>query len=171
MEIWKNIEGFENLYQVSNLGNVKCLKHTCPGKYGNLRTVKEHLMNPCINKKNGYVYVTLSNKDRGRTFAIHRLVAKAFVDNPEGLTIINHKDENKLNNSADNLEWCTSYYNNTYNDVHLKRKHYAHTYEFERNKIVCKFNELRMLISEFKTKYPDVDICDFDIKCNNHGKQ
>lgn len=51
MEIWKDIEGFETLYQVSNLGNVKCLKHTCPGKYGNLRTVKEHLMKPCVNKK------------------------------------------------------------------------------------------------------------------------
>ena len=125
MEIWKDIKNFEGLYQVSNLGRVKCLEHKCPGRYkGKYRTVKEHMMTCVENKTNGYLYVALSNLDRGRTFTVHRLVANAFIPNPENKPVLNHKDENKHNNCVDNLEWCTSLYNNTYKDVHLKRKYY-----------------------------------------------
>lgn len=155
-EIWRDIEGFEGLYQVSNLGRVKCVEHKCPGRCG-LRTVKEHLMTQVKGAK-GYMYVSLSNMDRGRTFTVHRLVAKAFIPNPENNPVVNHKDENKANNCVDNLEWCTSLYNNTYNDVHLKRKRYAHTYEYDLDRITKNVRKLQKSIEDFKIKYPEVDI-------------
>ena len=111
-EIWKDIEGFEGLYQVSNLGRVKCVEHKCPGRHG-LRTVKEHLMTQVKGSK-GYLYVSLSNMDRGRTFTVHRLVAKAFIPNPDNLPCVNHKDEDKFNNNVSNLEWCTAKQNINY---------------------------------------------------------
>lgn len=159
IEEWKDIEGFEGLYQISSFGRVKCLEHTCPGRYkGKLRTVKEHIMTNTENKVNGYMYVSLSNSDRGRTFLVHKLVAKAFLPNPDNKTIINHKDENKHNNHVDNLEWCTSYYNNTYNNVHLKRKHYTHKYEYDFNKIKTLEEKLYKLKVEFIEKYPSIDL-------------
>lgn len=161
IEEWKDIEGFEGLYQVSNLGRVKCLEHKCPGRYkGKLRTVKEHIMTNAENKNNGYMCVSLSNLDRGRTFLVHRLVAKAFLPNPDNKTIINHKDENKHNNCVTNLEWCTSYYNNTYNNVHLKRKHYVHRYEYDLNKIKVLEEKLNQLKAEFVKKYPSIELND-----------
>lgn len=154
-EIWKDIEGFEGLYQVSNLGRVKCVEHKCPGRHG-LRTVKEHLMTQVKGSK-GYFYVALSNMDRGRTFTVHRLVAKAFIPNPENLPCVNHKDEDKFNNNVDNLEWCTSLYNNTYNDVHLRRKKYVHTYEYTLDKITENVRKLKNDIQQFKKDNPNVN--------------
>ena len=157
-EVWKDIEGFEGLYQVSNLGNIKCLEHKCPGRYkGKFRTVKEHVMKQTKGSK-GYMYVILSNMDRGKTFLVHRLVAKAFVENPENKVIVNHKDEDKTNNKAENLEWCTSLYNNTYNDIHLRRKHYGHQYEYDLDKILKNVREINNSINDFKIKYPEIDI-------------
>lgn len=155
-EIWKNIDGFEGLYKVSNLGNVKCITHKCPGRYG-LRTVKEHLMTQVKGSK-GYYYVSLSNMDRGHTFAVHRLVAKAFIPNPDNLPCVNHKDENKGNNCIENLEWCTSLYNNTYNDVHLKRKRYTHKYQYELDKVIKNVREVLSEVNAFKEKYPNIHI-------------
>lgn len=159
-EIWKDIEGFEGLYQVSNLGRVKCVEHKCPGRHG-LRTVKEHLMTQVKGSK-GYFYVALSNMDRGRTFTVHRLVAKAFIPNPENLPCVNHKDEDKFNNNVDNLEWCTSLYNNTYNDVHLRRKKYSHTYEYTLDKITEKVRKLKIDIQQFKKDNPNVNISNLE---------
>ena len=159
-EIWKDIEGFEGLYQVSNFGRVKCVEHKCPGRHG-LRTVKEHLMTQVKGSK-GYFYVALSNMDRGRTFTVHRLVAKAFIPNPENLPCVNHKDEDKFNNNVDNLEWCTSLYNNTYNDVHLRRKKYVHTYEYTLDKITENVRKLKTDIQQFKKDNPNVNISDLE---------
>ena len=100
-EIWKQINDFDN-YEVSNLGNVR--RKTKKGY---------HLLKPSVNN-NGYYQVSLSKDGKAKPFRVHRLVAVAFIPNPDNLPIINHKDENKLNNNADNLEWCTQQYNVRY---------------------------------------------------------
>lgn len=99
-EIWKDIKGYEGLYQVSNLGNVRSLNYN--------RENKIKLLTPCI--KRGYKSICL-RKNSKKFFLLHRLVAQAFIPNPNNLPQVNHKDENKQNNCVDNLEWCTSEYN------------------------------------------------------------
>ena len=100
MEIWKDIEGYEGLYQVSNMGRVKSLK------FG-----KERILNP---SKNRYVIVTLSKDNKTNYFQVHRLVAKAFIPNPHNLPQVNHRNEDKTDNRVDNLEWCSAKYNSNY---------------------------------------------------------
>lgn len=102
LEEWKPVEHFEGLYEVSNLGNVRSLRS------GALRK-------PVVNKSTGYAAVVLCGSTYKQTLTVHRLVAKAFVENPNSYDFVNHIDENKLNNNAWNLEWCTKAYNNTYN--------------------------------------------------------
>lgn len=97
IEEWKTIEGYED-YQVSNLGRVKSLKYKA-----------EKILTPRQNKiKGGYLYVILCKDGETKSFQIHRLVARAFMPNPEDFILeINHIDRNPENNSLDNLEWCT----------------------------------------------------------------
>lgn len=103
-EIFKNIEGFEG-YQISNLGNVKSLNYN--------RTGKEQILKP-TKDKDGYLYVSLCKQGKRKCYKIHRLVAQAFLDNPNNYPIINHRDENPLNNNVTNLEFCTPKYNCNY---------------------------------------------------------
>lgn len=98
IEEWKNIDGYPN-YLISNLGNVFSLN---TGK--NLKA----------GKNNGRLQVSLSKNGKYKTFKIHKLVALAFIPNPDNLPQVNHKDENPLNNCVDNLEWCSSEYNINY---------------------------------------------------------
>lgn len=103
MEIWKDIKGFEGHYQVSNLGRVKSLKYKAP-----------RIMNVGLLGR-GYERVHLSKGNVNfYSQLIHRLVAEAFVENPLSLPQVNHKDGNKLNNNAENLEWVTSRENRTH---------------------------------------------------------
>lgn len=106
-EIWKDIKGYEGLYQVSNLGRVKSLGN---GKSNNS---KVKILKPCKNK-DGYFLITLSKNNKKKSYRINRLVASAFIPNPNNLTQVNHKDEDKTNNRVDNLEWCDSKYNTNY---------------------------------------------------------
>ena len=99
-EIWKDIPGYEGLYQVSNFGRVKSLR-------------KAIIMSIRINKK-GYSTIGLSKNGVFNRKSIHRLVAEAFIPNPDNLPQVNHKDEVKTNNCVENLEWCDNYYNLMY---------------------------------------------------------
>lgn len=114
-EVWKDIVGYEGLYQVSNLGRIKSFR-----KWNRAKDPGERILNPTI-ANNGYEQVTLyrGQKDRHK-FLVHRIVANAFIENPENLEAINHKDENRLNNRADNLEWCTLSYNNAYGTARIR---------------------------------------------------
>lgn len=105
-EIWKSIKGFEGHYEVSNLGNVRSLdrivKH---GKGDSVRRLKGKLLNKSLNV--GYYAVGLRIDGNYKLVKVHRLVAGAFIDNPENKPCVNHKDRDRLNNKVDNLEWCT----------------------------------------------------------------
>ena len=106
-EIWKDIEGFEGKYQISNMGRVKSLNFKLTGK--------EQIMSLKINKY-GYKQILLYKDKKYKTLLIHRLVAQAFIPNPNNYPIINHINEDKTDNRVDNLEWCTQQYNLNYGD-------------------------------------------------------
>lgn len=108
-EIWKDIKGYEGLYQVSNLGRVKALEKKCI----NGRVNKEKVLKS--NEDNmGYKYIGLTKNLIRKYYKVHRLVALTFIPNPNNYPCVNHKDENKVNNIVDNLEWCTHRYNANY---------------------------------------------------------
>lgn len=111
-EIWQQIKGFEGFYSVSNKGNVKHDKTTKRIGTGNYAR-EEHFIKHRINNK-GYAIVDLYKGNKRSQLLVHRLVAIAFLDNPNNYKVVNHKDENPLNNSVENLEWCTQKYNMNY---------------------------------------------------------
>ena len=94
MEEWKDIEGYEGMYQISNLGRVKSLSR----KYSPKEYIKKQK-----TQANGYLSVTLWKNGIGQTLTVHRLVAKAFIPNPNNLSQVNHLVVNKTNNIVDNL--------------------------------------------------------------------
>ena len=108
-EVWKDIEGYEGYYQVSNCGRVKSLDRiVTSGK------TKKGMIIQGILDIGGYVRVTLWKSCKPKKYMVHRLVAFAFLDNPNNLKMINHIDENKENNNVTNLEWCDCKYNINY---------------------------------------------------------
>lgn len=111
-EVWRDIEGYEGIYQVSNKGRVKSLQRLQKYKCRNPRMLPERIMSVRKDKL-GYGRVGLYNGEY-KFWLIHRLVAITFLPNPNNLPVINHKDENPSNNRVENLEWCTRKYNNNY---------------------------------------------------------
>ena len=109
-EIWKDIIGFEGLYQVSNHGRVKSLSHEVIRSNGNIQHFKEKILHPG-SMTSGYYFVGLTKNKICKNFAVHRLVTQAFIVNPNSLPDVNHKDGNKKNNNVSNLEWCSGSYN------------------------------------------------------------
>lgn len=112
-EVWKDIEGYEGLYQVSNLGRIKSLDRLVSYSNGGIRFYKSQILKPKL-EKDGYLRIGLRKEKKKVFFLIHRLVANAFIPNLDNLPQVNHKDENKQNNTVDNLEWCTAKYNINY---------------------------------------------------------
>lgn len=118
-EVWKDVKGYEGLYQISNLGKVKSFpKLHRTGSIG--YTTKEKILKISLTF-NGYEKVSLYKEGKKKDYRINRLVAIAFIPNPLNLPEVNHKDENKINNKMDNLEWCTKQYNLNYG-THRKRQ-------------------------------------------------
>ena len=112
-EIWRPIEGYEGLYEVSNTGRVKSLNRYVKGKGESYSLQKGRVLSPGKDK-NGYLFVILTCNGKRKMFLVHRLIAQTFILNPDNLPQVNHKDEDKSNNRVENLEWCTAKYNNNY---------------------------------------------------------
>ena len=105
-EEWRDVVGYEGLYQVSNQGRVKSLERKIPHWRGGERTVKERILKPSDDCR-GYLRVDLRDGSKRKHFKVHRLVCQAFHDNPENKLDVNHINENKTDNRACNLEWST----------------------------------------------------------------
>lgn len=119
-EIWKDIQGYEGRYQVSNLGRVRSLSRKRWNGY-TFTNLEGRILKLRLNKNKGYLNVILYDGHRnGKTIEIQRLVAQAFIPNPNNLPCVNHKDENPRNNKVENLEWCDYRYNNNYGNHNLK---------------------------------------------------
>lgn len=99
-ENWTDIITHKGLYQISDLGRV--------------RNNKGQILSQTLYPKTGYLRVHLSKNGKAEWYTVHRLVAEAFIENPDGLPNVNHKDEIKTNNRVNNLEWCTQSYNCNY---------------------------------------------------------
>lgn len=133
-EIWKDIKGYEGLYQVSNLGRVKSLNYN--------HTKKEKILS-LDHQKNGYLRVILQNKNKITRYRVHRLVAKTFISENDNSLQVNHIDGNKQNNCVTNLEWCTAKENTNHalNNGMVKMKRIS-MYD-KQNNLLKKFNNIR----------------------------
>ena len=121
MEVWKDIEGFEGIYQVSSYGNVKGLNRVIRRHDGVIQTYKEKILKPTVGA-GGYFQKTLHNLKHRKTMSLHRLVALAFIPNPDGKETVNHIDGCKTNNDIENLEWATKSENTQHAfDIGLKQ--------------------------------------------------
>lgn len=116
-EIWKPIEGYEGLYEVSSYGRVKRL-----GGYDRFNRKKVSKILKLSYNNSGYYIVHLWKNGFRKSKLLHRLVAETFIPNIDNLPQVNHKDENKSNNRVDNLEWCTAKYNSNYGTSIERRK-------------------------------------------------
>ena len=108
-EVWRDVKGYEGLYQVSDQGRAKSLERK--DRFG--RTVKERILKPAVTQ-DGYLKVTLWAGGKPKTLRVHRLVCEAFYDNPDNKSDVNHINEDKTDNRACNLEWCTRRENNNH---------------------------------------------------------
>lgn len=156
-EIWKDINGYEGFYQISNKGNVRSLTRVFARSDGKVKTFQGRMLKQGTNQS-GYRYVNLSRNSKPYSARVHRLVAQAFITNVHLLPCINHKDEDKQNNAVENLEWCTFQYNNTYNDKHRCRR--TRINQFSKNgKWIKTFESIRKAEDEVLGKRGNVSAC------------
>lgn len=154
-ETWKDVKGYEGAYQVSNLGNVRSLDRSTEVRKGNntyTLVLKGKVLQPLV-RNHGYLGVQLFDRlqatnARGmRTVSIHRLVAEAFVPNPDGLPEVNHKDEDKTNNRADNLEWMNHIENTRYGTAVQRRT--DKEINGKKSKPICQYTLDGKLVAEY----------------------
>lgn len=119
-EEWRDVKGYEGLYQVSNFGRVKSLDYYQKNpqkKSTKLSLFKEKVLKQC-HDKDGYCYISLAKKEKAKTARVNRLVAQSFIPNPKNLPCTNHIDNDRTNNSIGNLEWVTVAENNKHRMLH-----------------------------------------------------
>ena len=165
-EIWKDIEGYDGRYQVSNRGRIKSLPHVQKNRYSKY-TTKEKILAPRFDG-DGYCCAALYTGGKREDRRVHRIVAETFIPNPEGKAFINHKDGVKTNNSVENLEWCTA----AENAQHAFRTGLNRGYRGQENKISRKICQLtldgkflrfwhgvREIKRELNISYQNVEAC------------
>ena len=172
MTCWKDVKGYEGLYKVSDTGIVLSLKRP-------LRFREGHILSSCDDGR-GYRHVCLHKDGKSKTISVHKLVANAFVPNPNGYREINHIDEDKTNNNAVNLEWCDRAYNihygtrtqKTSTPVAMYSRDMKYLGTFKSIRDACRKNNLRnpgnisnMLKGKCKTAYGYIweEVTDYDI--------
>ena len=153
-EIWKPIKGFEGFYEISNEGRIKNSRRNKILRFG--------------YDSDGYPHYTFSKNGKRKTYTIHKLVAIHFIDNPFGYKCINHKDENKTNNRAENLEWCTILYNNNYGTKNHRtaQKISKPVVQIENGEIVAKYRSATEASEQTGINYWHICEC-----CRNTGKR
>lgn len=144
-EVWKDVFGYGGDYQVSNLGRVRSCKRK-----------SWKILKP-IKLRNGYEAVNLYS-DKRRLEYVHRLVAEAFIPNPNEYLYVNHKNEVKTDNRVSNLEWCTAFYNNHYSDIYKSTR--THVTQYSKGMV-----KIRSYISQREASrvtgisQPDISVC------------
>lgn len=118
-EVWRPVVGYEGLYEVSNLGRIRSLDRYVKSWNSESKLTKGRILR-MKKYSNGYLNVSLCKCGDIKTCSVHRLVAQAFLPNPDGLPCVNHKDNDRTNNRVENLEWCDWKYNNNYGDHNEK---------------------------------------------------
>lgn len=141
-EIWKDIKGYEGLYQVSNLGRVRSMD-----RYDSLKHFRKGRILKQSKINSGYLTVSLGRNNR---FLVHRIVAKTFLNNPDNLPCINHKNNNKTDNRLSNLEFCSYHYNNTYG-THKQLQRESHINNLENSKRAKSVNQYSLDNEYIKT--------------------
>ena len=133
-EIWKNINGYEGVYQISNYGRIKSLERVFP-HLGGHRSIKTKICKLQKDKGTGYSKYVLSNNGKKSPKSVHRLVAETFIPNPQNLPFVNHRDEIRTNNCVENLEWCTPQYNLEYSNVNqrIAEKLYKRVVQYDKD--------------------------------------
>lgn len=142
-EIWKDVEGYEGLYQVSNLGNIKSLNryvNSVVGKNG------KKIINGKIIKttnRNGYKIVGLSKFNKRKSLAVHRLVCEAFIRKIKSEEVVNHIDYDKTNNNLKNLEIVTQLQNVTHSIKNMKTMHYKNPCKTNTNEPYITYDKIK----------------------------
>ena len=126
-EIWRDIDGYNSLYEISNLGNIKSKKRKINNRYYGGKILVP------IQRNKKYFVVNLYKNNKSKSYLVHRLVAQTFLENPNNLPQVNHKDENKDNNCVNNLEWCSSKYNINYGTRNKKISKRVNQYDINGN--------------------------------------
>lgn len=159
-EIWRNIKGYDGLYIVSNCGRVKTLH-----KKGSYPHNKDGILKNNL-AKNGYYMVALCKNGKIERVLVHRLVATTFIPNPNNYPVVNHIDENKLNNNVANLEWTTQRLNNIHSKNHIKMKAAAVKKQqkavlmYDRNgQFVCEFESATIAAKAIGSYQQLVSLC------------
>ena len=146
-EIWKPIKEWERIYEISSYGRVRRISYDNPHYKHNVKL-------PFYNKprvdKDGYLKYTLCNKKINKSYMAHRLVAQAFIPNPNNYPVINHKDCDTQNNNVDNLEWCSITYNNRYIKK-MGRTNYCYGGKHPKSKIVFQYDRNGNFIREYES--------------------
>ena len=155
-EIWKDVEGYEDLYQVSNMGRFK----------------RDHILKTVL-QPTGYLNVCLCKNGKCKTYRAHKLVAKAFIPNPNNYQVINHKNGNKQDNRVENLEWCTTSYNSWHSVFVLNKGHnklsMKDANKIRKDVLAGKYNNIKEIAQEYKCNRLTIEsiLSNISYKTNN----